>query len=230
MTIKWQPIERVMRELYADLGIDDKYVSDIDYLKKSFDFTEELWWSQLDRMTDIKVVMLSEAPLFGPKQTYIYNPKTSPSAFFHFNDLSALLDKKILSFQFDSVVAKKSFLIDCLAENGLLVLDLFPYALNPKITQINFRTIPKTLYRQLLFETESVYLRPKIEAILSKSKPVFVYRYKKLADKTNRFMEDELKQMKLIENDGKLTCVGGTNMSIDRDKLGKYFRQRSFIK
>jgi len=223
LPVKWKPIEGALREIYTKLRLTDEFGFDVAYLKKAFNFTEELWWMQFDRMTDVKVVMLSEAPLFGPEQAYIYNPETNTTAFFHFNDLSALLGNKIPSLRFESVVARKTFLIACLAECGLLVLDIFPFAFNPKLTQINYRKIQKTLYNRLLAETVSVYLKPKINAILSKSKPTFVYRYKKLADKTNLFVENELKKMELIGNDDKLSCVGGTNMSLNRDKLGKFF-------
>lgn len=80
--IEWSKLENSLLDFYKseysiELSSDEK-----EYLEEAFIFTEELWSQQYDKMSAIKYVMLSEAPLFGEKQNYFYNIETSFSSFF----------------------------------------------------------------------------------------------------------------------------------------------------
>ena len=227
MNIDWQPLSYLLQKVYSDLELSHYFASDAAYLKTAFDFTEALWHRQIDRMSDVKIVMLSEAPLFGGKQTYIYNPDSPPTPFFHFNDLEALgcviSDKR--SWPRDQT--RKSFLIEQMAVKRFLVLDLFPFAFNPNDTAINYRQMSQYTYFRLLSETAPYYLIPKIRLIHVKGQnpPVFVYRYKKLFEKTNRFVESLSVDHGVVADGFELESINGKNMSLDRRKLSQiYYR------
>jgi hypothetical protein len=223
MNIDWQPLSHLLHNVYSDLELSHHFASDAAYLKSAFDFTEALWHRQLAMMSDVKIVMLSEAPLFGNKQTYIYNPHSPPTAFFHFNDLQALScnssDKKALQ----SHPTKKAFLVDQLAEKGLIVMDIFPFAFNPNDAAINYRKMSNQIYFRLLSESAPYYLIPKIQLVREKAEksPLFVYRYKKLFQKTNRFVEALFVQHGIKPEGFKIESIHGENMSLDRNKLKK---------
>jgi hypothetical protein len=210
-----------LRTLYSKLGLAARFPLDAEYLKQAFEYTERLWFQQFNRMGNVKVVMLSEAPLYGVKQTYIYNPASPPTAFLHFNDLRALLGTDCMPAHFDSAASQKSFLLDCLIDNGFLILDIFPFALNPEDTTISFRRMPPSIYNHLLVESSPFYLYPKLLLIQRKSQsvPRFVYRYKRLFERTNRFVESQLMELSLLTPGFRLESINGTNMSLDRSRL-----------
>jgi len=223
----WTPFRQLLGTIYKDLGLVDRSEPDAAYLKSAFDFTETLWHRQLERMPDVKIVMLSEAPLFGHKQTYIYNPDSPPTPFFHFNDLEAfgcILPKKN---SWSNPQARKSFLIKQMGVKGILVLDLFPYALNPNDTAINYRKMSNPLYFRLLSETAPYYLIPKIQLARKKvgKTPIFIYRYKKLFQKTNHFVEALFVKNDIRFDGFKIESIHGENMSLDRKKLSQIYRQ-----
>jgi len=88
MTNKWTQISSSLRQIYHRNDIVN-FEKDEIYLHNAFKFTEVLWEKQFNKISDIKIVMFSEAPLFGKKQTYLYNPDSKPTAFFYFQDLKA---------------------------------------------------------------------------------------------------------------------------------------------
>ena len=74
-------------------------------------------------------------------------------------------------------------------KNAFKTLDIFPFALNPNHTKIHYfkiSKISKKLYHQLLKITDENYLIPKLKKCLKKSNEHthYVYRYKRLFDKT----------------------------------------------
>ncbi len=211
--------------LYSDPRLTARFQSDSEYLQRAFECTERLWLKQFDRMSDVKVVMLSEAPLFGSKKAYIYNPASPSTAFFHFNDLRAIMRTNSIPVSFDSVVSQKSFFLDCLVKHSFLILDIFPFALNRENTAINFQKMSSSIYNRLLFESSPFYLNVKLEMIQRKSQsiPRFVYRYKRLFNKTNRFVEERLAALSLIDPGRQLESINGTNMSMDRRSLAQIY-------
>ncbi len=221
--INWKRLAEVLHALYSDYGMESRFSQDIEYLSAAYEFTENLWAKQINRMSEVRLVMLSEAPLYGSEQSYIYNPDTKPTAFFHFNDLSAIIDADQMETDFDSPRSKKSYMIDCLAQNGFLFLDIFPFALNPMITAFNFKKMSAKMYNRLLAESVPFYLRPKLQWISEKSngETQFVYRYKKLIDRTGQIVGSALQEIGLIPAGIELEHIGGTNMPLDRSKLSE---------
>jgi hypothetical protein len=225
MSIKWNKISNSIIKIYADHELDSNYESDSKYLMEAFEFTEILWEKQFDRIDDLKVVMLSEAPLFGERKTYIYNPATNPTAFFYYQDLNAFP-----TFNNDlnpkRVEEKKEIMFEQFAKNGFLVLNIFPFALNPKDTSINYQRMGKKLYKELLDVTTESYLLPKLAQSFKKAKGTikFIYRYKRLFEKTGFHVNNVLKE-NFNHRKFNVKSVHGTNMSMDRDKLAEYLKK-----
>jgi len=90
--IQWQPISNSLREIYQEQNILHHFKEDEIYLKSAFEVTEKLWDEQFNKIDKLKIIMISESPLFGDVQRYIYNPNTPTSVFFHFKDLEAFLE------------------------------------------------------------------------------------------------------------------------------------------
>ena len=79
----------------------------------------------------------------------------------------------------------------------------------------------KKLYHQLLKVTTENYLLPKLKLCLAKSDEYthYVYRYKRLFDKTENHFENILNSITVKDNKYKIDTINGTNMSLDRVKL-----------
>ena len=227
MTIKWQPISKALHEIYKERNILSHFENDEYYLKQAFDFTENLWYEQFDKIATLKTVLISEAPLFGKKQTYIYNINARPSAFFHFNDLQAFSTYHEIVKVPHSPVEKKQVMLKHFIKNGFLILDIFPFALNPNITKINYRRVNQTLYNRLLQTTQESYLKPKLETCLQKSenKTLFLYRYQRLFELTENHFENILNNVSSIKYT--VDTINGTNMSLDRERLKRLLVENS---
>ena len=107
------------------------------YLKDAFVATERMWAEQFAKVTTVRFVLLSEAPLFGSNSRYFYNAATPFGAFFHFRDAEAILGRG-----FAKERVSKEFLLAELARAGFIILDLFPFALNKDDT-------PSVTYRKM---------------------------------------------------------------------------------
>jgi hypothetical protein len=219
MTIKWQPISKALHDIYEEQNILSHFEHDECYLKQAFEFTEKLWHEQYEKIDTLKTIMISEAPLFGDKQTYIYNINAKPSAFFHFNDLEAFSTYHEIVQNPQNPIEKKKIMLKHFIKNGFLILDIFPFALNPNITKINYRNVNQALYHNLLNKTQECYLKPKIEMCLKKSQDttLFLYRYKRLFELTENHFEHVLNSVSPKRYT--VDTVNGTNMSLDRDRL-----------
>ena len=219
--IQWQPISNSLREIYQEQNILHHFEEDESYLKNAFEVTEELWEEQFNKIDKLKIIMISESSLFGDIQRYIYNPNTPTSVFFHFKDLEAFLEDGQTIKKPKIVQEQKSIMFEYFHENGFITLDIFPFALNPKHTKINYRKMSKKLYHQLLKVTTENYLMPKLKLCLAKSNEHthYVYRYKRLFDKTENHFENVLNNISSKDIKYKIDTINGTNMSLDRNKL-----------
>ena len=224
INIQWQPISKVLKEVYQEQNIIEYFEEDESYLKNAFEITEKLWEEQFNKIDKLKIIMISESPLFGDIQRYIYNPNTPPSVFFHFKDLEAFLDHGQTINKPNTVQEQKNIMFEYFCKNGFITLDIFPFALNPNHTKIHYRKMSKKLYHQLLKITTETYLIPKLKLCLDKSNEHthFVYRYKRLFDKTENHFEEILNQISSKEY--KIDTINGTNMSLDRDKLKRLLK------
>jgi len=217
--MKWEKLSNILKEIYQEQNILEYFIEDEKYLKNAFEVTETLWMKQYEKIANLKIVMISEAPLFGKEQTYIYNPNTPTTVFFHFKDLEAFFAQKESLEKPKTVEEQKNILYDIFSKNGFLTLDIFPFALNPKHTKLHYRNISKKLYQKLLQTTTREYLIPKLELCLKKSDKDthFVYRYKRLFDKTESHFEKVLNELSVQVY--QISSIHGTNMSLNREKL-----------
>jgi len=224
INIKWQPISKLLKEIYQEQNIIEHFKENESYLKNAFEITEKLWEEQFNKIDKLKIIMISESPLFGDIQRYIYNPNTPTSVFFHFKDLEAFLEDGQALIKPTSTVEQKNMMFEYFYKNGFITLDIFPFALNPNHTKIHYRNMSKKLYHQLLKITTENYLIPKLKLCLYKSDEHthYVYRYKRLFDKTENHFEKILNQ--ISSKKYKIDTINSTNMSLDRDKLKRLLK------
>lgn len=210
----WKEIEKELILIYEKFNLELKE-NEIQYLKDAFEFTERLWLKQFEKIEKINFVMISEAPLFGDKQKYFYNPNSQFSSFFYFKNIEAF-NIKYSKEDYN----KKEFVLEHLNQKGFLILDLYPLALNKYDTQINFNSITNKEYKFIFDELKKVYLIKKLELIKTKISEdvIFFYRYKRLKKKLGGILEEELIRLELIKKDADLDCINN-NMSIDKEKL-----------
>jgi hypothetical protein len=219
--IQWHPISNTLKEIYQEQNILHYFEEDEIYLKNAFKVTEQLWNEQFNKIDKLKIIMISESPLFGDIQRYIYNPNTPASVFFHFKDLEAFLEDGQTIKRPRIVQEQKRVMFEYFQKNGFITLDIFPFALNPKHTRIHYRKMSNGLYHQLLKVTAENYLIPKLKLCLAKSDEHthYVYRYKRLFDKTENHFENVLNNISSKDTKYKIDTINGTNMSLDRNKL-----------
>jgi hypothetical protein len=201
----WNELEQVIR------GCTRVSDEECAYLKKAFVATERMWAENVAKVATVRLVLLSEAPQFGPYERYFYNTATSFSSFFYFRDAEA-----ILGHDFAKGRAGKRFLFQELARAGFIILDLFPFALNKEDTpSITYGKMSPRRYRELFQRTASFYFDRKRDLILQHGSPQFLFRYKRLKDELGALVDAELAKRGI----GPTQSVGGTNMSLDREKL-----------
>src|SRR5579859_6259829 len=104
------------------------------YVKNAFVATERMLAENFAKVATVRLVMLSEAPLFGSNRRYFYNAVTPFGAFFHFRDAEAILGQ-----DFAKGRTGKEFLLAELARAGFIILDLFPFALNASLASPKVR-------------------------------------------------------------------------------------------
>jgi hypothetical protein len=214
--MNWENLKTVLYEIYVQENIVKDYTEDEKYLKQAFTFTEQYWNEQADKIDSVRILIFSEAPLFGNEKAYIYNPNYGFTAFFHFNDLIVVFGEKMRT-DFPAIREKKKYFISMLNEAGILILDIFPFAFNPKITgNVSYQSISARLYFELFERTAAYYLLPKLFAIRSKitENTVFAVRYKKLLTKIGPLIDSALSETGLKNRS--VISLNGPNMSMDR--------------
>ena len=148
--------KEILKDFYNKNLIIENFERDNQYLETAFNATTEIWLNNLARIKEVRYLMIAEAPLWGSSKNYIYNPTTQFTQFFHKGDLEYILNITIKD--------KADFINRC-NEIGLLVIDISPFPLNTIDTSINYRTISKFQYRELVEKTIPVFFEEKIKAI-----------------------------------------------------------------
>lgn len=177
-----------------------------------------MWEEQFRKINKVNYVLLSKAPLWGEKKKYIYNPKTPLSQFFYKSDLEIVTDKILNN--------KEDFLKE-LNEIGFVILDLSPFPLNVKDTSINYRSIKKSDYTELVEKAALFYLTHKLNNLIKKSniQTTFLFRYARVKNLFQNTMKNLLMEngFKLSENGiSDIAQMGG---GIDRQKLKNIMTQ-----
>jgi hypothetical protein len=172
----WNKLELVVKELYAKYNLCEELKSDLRYLESAYSEIEELWNIQFDQISNIKCVLISEAPLWGLNKKYFYNEKITQSQFYYASDLDKIYDQQITS---------KKQLIQAFNHLGIIILDISPFPFNPNITALNYRRnypLSKKIsfldYNKIITETSEYHLLRKFNLILIKSNNLkFLFRY-----------------------------------------------------
>ena len=71
----------------------EKLDRDFNYLWDAFQHTEELWWENIREVGQVKYILIAEAPLYGEKRSYIYNPDFGRTPFLEFTHINFLSQK-----------------------------------------------------------------------------------------------------------------------------------------
>ncbi|CAD7839912.1 MAG: hypothetical protein [Olavius algarvensis spirochete endosymbiont] len=156
--------------------------------------------------------MLSEAPLWGERKSYIYNPNTMNTQFFYRSDLEFCLKEKIND---------KIEFINKLNSIGFIILDISPFPLNDKDTIINYRTISKNDYKSLLNKTLSIYFTEKLALILEKKSEniKIFYRYGRVKNTFNNLLGERFLEKEIINSVKEIIDISQRGGGIDRYKL-----------
>lgn len=154
--------------------------ADGNYLKRAYDSVEALWHAEYEKFTDIHLVLLSEAPLFGEGSSYIYNPLAKATTFLNYMDFADVFGAyaRPLPAARRPKIERKTALIDGLRACGVIVIDLFPFALNAS-TSMSYAEVDAT---ELFNATCEHFFRPKLAAVLKKANTntLFLFRYERV--------------------------------------------------
>lgn len=155
--------------LYHCAGLLSRWEGDLTYLRRAYDRTEELYQANFARMSTVRLVILAEAPLFGSGEVYIYNPEARHTSFLWPSDLADIAGR-------DTSTLPKAEYLALLRQLGILVVDIFPYALNNDDTGRVYKKKKGSAAVELTFSqkeglaeaVEDFHFRPKLEQIAAK--------------------------------------------------------------
>lgn len=218
LKIDYKDNEQIIESFYDSFGLATKFEKDNIYLKNAFDEIKNIWLDNFDKISEIKYLLIAEAPLWGKKKKYIYNPETNNTQFFYRSDLEKILDISILN--------KREFIKTC-NEIGLLIVDISPFPLNSYDTSINYRKLTKKEYKQLVSLTIPTFFEKKIKLITQKKSAqikVF-FRYSRVKNAFQDLISDVLIKNKLIKKLEDIGDISQTGGGIDRIKLKKIINE-----
>lgn len=194
------------------------------YLQNAFFDIEDKWQAALDAIEKPSFILLGEAPLYGKDCSYIYSLCTPPTAFLRPTDLPKFCDQKVNN--------DKAYMLDAMRDFGIIVIDLFPYALNEHDTPtMNYKKIQnKPVYTRLLRNSFENFTKTKILKVMSQSPDATVLiRYKRIMKHVEPLMQSLGIKNGLKKGD--YTCIGSNNMGVDKNMLwsalneAKYFNK-----
>ncbi|MEN8123317.1 MAG: hypothetical protein ABFS35_23470 [Bacteroidota bacterium] len=209
---KWNALSKILFDFYSQKNVDHHFKNDEKYLSTAFEEIEKIWMQNYNEIATINYVMLSEAPLWGERKNYIYNPTINNTQFFFRSDLEFCLKEKIKT---------KIEFIQKLNSIGFIVLDIFPFPLNDKNTVINYRTISKKDYKYLLKRTLPISMAEKLSLISKKSSKNirFFFRYGRVKDAFNNLLGELILGKRLIHSANEVFDISQRGGGINKNKL-----------
>jgi hypothetical protein len=185
---------KVLQEIYYQKGLSNNLTKEYeDYLKDAIEKIDSLWFENIKQITTIKLVVLAEAPMWGKKESYIYNPEAEETDFFRCEHLKN---------KYPLECHGKSELIFTLREKGIVFLDVSPFPLNQNETSICYnkrKTIKSQSkkigirdYKKIMRDTFNDHMLPKLRKIYKvcgSGNPTYVYRYKRVMGKHTTLYE-----------------------------------------
>ena len=177
---------------------------------------EKMWTRFLNSLEIINLVLVAEAPLNSNQ--YILNKTSKNTPFLYKSTL-----EKCMSAYRNNIHTSETTKIDLMRDLGIIIIEAYPYSLDPKKHKNNFGNLTLESRKVLLSESCSWHLDKKLETIKVKTteKTIFGYRYNRNKDFIN-LIDTDLKFVNLSDA-GKKPAYG----SIDEDKLIKIFADLS---
>lgn len=213
--------KKILEEFYTRKGLTANFEKDSQYLEVAFNKITEIWLANLARIQEVKYLMIAEAPLWSKKESYIYNPNTPNTQFFHKGDLESILNGV-------TICDKTDFINRC-NEIGLLIIDISPFALNTEDTIINYRQksrsnpngITKNEYRQLIKDTNPAFFEYKIKALAPKrSADIKVFfRYARVKRAFRDIIAEVLINYNIIKSPDDISDISQRGGGINRAKF-----------
>mgnify|MGYP001767277953 CR=1 FL=1 len=218
--------KEILSNFYITNGLENFFKTDCEYLENAFIEINELWKTNFNKIREINYIMIAEAPLWGKKKNYIYNPETNNSQFFYRTDLGDVIGESILS--------KLDFL-NAFNHLGIIVLDISPYAFNQTDSVVNYRKnknqskgLTKKQYRELVTLTLSEYFDKKLELISTKAsdKIKVFFRYRRVKENFEDLMIPALLKHKLIQSQNEIIDISQSGGGVDKMKLERILNSR----
>jgi hypothetical protein len=153
---------------------------------------EQYWHEEFNKFHRVHLVVLSEAPLFGARKKYIYNPQAGASVFFNFEDYKHTFGDYGPELALDKGLRKHS-LLSGLCECGVLFVDLFPLPLNDSST-VKYSQLSLQERTELFHAVSENFFRLKLKLILDKlaDGALFVFRYERVREACAGLIQVEL--------------------------------------
>ena len=206
-----------LNSLYSLLGKNTYLKDDLIYIEKSYKTIEKIWNEQYNKVKAINYIMISEAPLFGEKQSYFYNENASQSQFFYLSDAKVLTNNQINT---------KRDLIETFNDLGIIILDVFPFPFNSN-TAVSYNSLNKNEMKTLMNLTYKNHLEQKLQTIAQKvnSTTKLFYRYKRVKNSINDFIAPEFAKYGINTNQQDIPYISKRGGGIDHKVLEKIFSE-----
>ena len=206
-----------LNSLYSLLGKNTYLKDDLIYIEKSYKTIEKIWNKQYNKVKAINYIMISEAPLFGEKQSYFYNENASQSQFFYLSDAKVLTNNQVNT---------KRDLIETFNDLGIIILDVFPFPFNSN-TAVSYNSLNKNEMKTLMNLTYKNHLEQKLQTIAQKvnSTTKLFYRYKRVKNSINDFIAPEFAKYGINTNQQDIPYISKRGGGIDHKVLKKIFSE-----
>ena len=206
-----------LNSLYSLLRKNTYLKDDLIYIEKSYKTIEKIWNEQYNKVKAINYIMISEAPLFGEKQSYFYNENASQSQFFYLSDAKVLTNNQINT---------KQDLIETFNNLGIIILDVFPFPFNSN-TAVSYNSLNKNEMKTLMNLTYKNHLEHKLQAIAQKVNATtkLFYRYKRVKNIINDFIASEFAKYGINTNQQDIPYISKRGGGIDHKVLEKIFSE-----
>ena len=191
-------------------GIVDKpHIADLvsEYLA-----IEKMWTRFFDSLESINLVLVAEAPLNSDQ--YILNKDSRNTPFLYKRTL-----EKCMGAYKENIDTSDATKIDLMRDLGIIIIEAYPFSLDPKKHKNNFGNLELELKKTLLKKSCPWHLDKKLEIIKPKTTPetIFSYRYDRNKDFIG-LIDADLNFIN-ISDAGKKPAYG----AIDEDKLVNMF-------
>jgi len=221
---------KFLQNLYQKYGCSEYFNSDFKYLSESIAQIEHLWEDSINKLTNVKLIILAEAPMWGDKERFFYNPEVGHSQFFYYSDLSGINQ---------NVISSKKELIREFNNLGIVIIDFSPFPFNPEKTKLSYKSDKKGIskkisdqdYKKILIETSNEHFIRKLQIVKRKSgkedmsKINFCFRYERVRKNTQSLILPIIKTAG-FSTGNEITSISMDGGGVDRNKLvSTYFNR-----